>query len=1070
MPLDRVAGSKLPKWANRDEASGLRYDTATYVGIVKDNKDPIRSGRLRIWIPDFGGVETDEKFWRTVSYASPFFGSTYQPASSKNNTFAGVNHTYGMWFTPPDIENQVLCTFVNGDPDRGYWFACINPTLSHYMVPGIAAGNKVDSSLASAAIKPSILPADTKTPQYLPTTEFNENANDAFVPEFYTNPKPIHEFQANILFKQGLDRDNVRGGISSNSQRESPSQVFGISTPGRSLDTDPADDPNYVAKLAAGNINPTEYAVKARKGGHTFVMDDGDNNGDNQLIRLRTAGGHQILMHDTENLMYISNSEGSVWIELGQDGKMQIYTASSFSVRSESDINLHGKNVNINAENSINLSADSSINATTATLVASASDSALLFGGKLTVGAGGLLTVGGGTIAMGAEGAIAIDGTSLDLNSGGAGNNVTGVTLKQNSFPDASFDEKTRLWNSVPDSITSIVSVLPAHEPKIRSATTPAPTKTIPPSVCPPKTSLPSGNIKGIAPSGSNNEQLVENALIQYGVKDPTQLAAIMAQCSHESGGFVYLKELGDDSYFTRPGHYEGRGDLGNTQPGDGLKFKGRGFIQLTGRDVYNKLGGYLGMDLINEPAQAEDPVTAAKGVLFFFFNYKASRTATVNWADCAAVTRIVNGGLNGLADRQARFAQYQAKYANGIPTPSATTSGNKPAVPVSVSDGAGNVVATGATTSTGDMGIKNAAGQTISDNCPADWLSKTTCYNPPSGIGSSNPKFTQQQVLAMCAELGYYESRWDYAKLDGGYIGKYQVDAQYLVTYGYIKPDAIKWFKTSSAVLANNESWTGKDNIRSQTDFMKNTQVQDAIQFQEFSDNYTTLLGNGGIKSTDDICTAAGMLFVAHQFESAADALTWRNEGTQIAKGVPGAVYFNHGRYSIDVLSISAAGTSITAPTAGAQLPVTNTTGIDPTTVLDFTGQGSGTLASFQQTSSDFQAALLTAAKAYKDKTGSKILVTSAYRSPAEQQALYERWQAAGGKIPERPTAAGITTPAKPASLGGKLNAHGSGAAIDSGQAALVNGTINLAQYGLRWGGTFSTSDPVHIQLVTFQ
>ena len=157
--LNFVQGLKLPKWADRNRAPSIRYDTATYMGVVKDNSDPVRLGRLRVWIPDFGGAESDEQSWQTVSYASPFFGATYVGPATANNAFTTTNHTYGMWMVPPDLNNQVLCTFVNGDPDRGYWFACVNPTLSHYMVPALAgaASSQRDTTNLDPAVQPSII-------------------------------------------------------------------------------------------------------------------------------------------------------------------------------------------------------------------------------------------------------------------------------------------------------------------------------------------------------------------------------------------------------------------------------------------------------------------------------------------------------------------------------------------------------------------------------------------------------------------------------------------------------------------------------------------------------------------------------------------------------------------------------------------------------------------------------------------------------------------------------------------------------------------------------------------------
>jgi predicted chitinase len=93
-------------------------------------------------------------------------------------------------------------------------------------------------------------------------------------------------------------------------------------------------------------------------------------------------------------------------------------------------------------------------------------------------------------------------------------------------------------------------------------------------------------------------------------INTPAREAAFLAQIAHETGGFRWFRELGSDAYFQR---YEGRVDLGNTQPGDGVRFKGRGFIQITGRTNYQRAGETLGIDLIDNPQLAETPAVGAR-------------------------------------------------------------------------------------------------------------------------------------------------------------------------------------------------------------------------------------------------------------------------------------------------------------------------------------------------------------------------------------------------------------------------------------------------------------------------
>jgi len=466
MATNNRTNSKLPKWADRD-ASAVKLDTAVFVGIVKNNLDPARSGRLQVWIPDLGGQETDRKSWRTLSYASPFFGSTYLPKQanpSQNNSWDVSSHTYGMWAVPPDLDNQVLCIFANGDPDRGYWFACVPGVASTYMTPGLAAGNNVDTSLTSASVKSSIA-----TSSVVPVTEFNENKAGSINEIFYNNPKPVHESQYKRLLKQGLDKDRIRGAITSSSQRESPSTVFGISTPGRFV-KDPATDANFQSKLETGTLTEDDIPSGPRQGGHQFVMDDGDLLGVDSLVRLRTAGGHQILMSDSNRVMYIANSEGSVWMEFAENGQMHVYSAGGLNIRTEGDLNLHSDNdVNINADNNINIKSKSAINVETNELTMQSIGKTTLYAGGMNIGSGAdinLYASGQGSFNTG--GTLYCVGSQIKLNSGGGVVVNKPGKLKTYVHNDASQANETTAWEAVPNALDSTVTVAPAHEPWIR--------------------------------------------------------------------------------------------------------------------------------------------------------------------------------------------------------------------------------------------------------------------------------------------------------------------------------------------------------------------------------------------------------------------------------------------------------------------------------------------------------------------------------------------------------------------------------------------------------------------------
>ena len=132
-----------------------------------------------------------------------------------------------------------------------------------------------------------------------------------------------------------------------------------------------------------------------------------------------------------------------------------------------------------------------------------------------------------------------------------------------------------------------------------------------------------------------------------------SRLAHCMAQLAHESGGFRYMEEIASGAA------YEGRSDLGNTQPGDGKRYKGRGPLQITGRANYHSYGRALGIDFERHP---EIVATPSIGLM------AACRYWTVNGLNALAdrddlegITRRINGGLTGLDDRRAQLAKAKA-------------------------------------------------------------------------------------------------------------------------------------------------------------------------------------------------------------------------------------------------------------------------------------------------------------------------------------------------------------------------------------------------------------------------
>lgn len=145
---------------------------------------------------------------------------------------------------------------------------------------------------------------------------------------------------------------------------------------------------------------------------------------------------------------------------------------------------------------------------------------------------------------------------------------------------------------------------------------------------------------------------LLNDAMKEFDIDNPMREAAFLAQVAHESGGFHYVKEIASGAA------YEGRKDLGNTEPGDGIFYKGRGLIQITGRANYDQCGQALDLPLIEQPELLEQPVNACRSAAWFWKSRGLNDLA--DKGDFKLITKRINGGLNGYPDRLAYYERAQ--------------------------------------------------------------------------------------------------------------------------------------------------------------------------------------------------------------------------------------------------------------------------------------------------------------------------------------------------------------------------------------------------------------------------
>lgn len=454
-----------PTKASQPTAGGANARTTPVFGVVKDNIDPTRSGRLQVYITDFGGNEPDNRDnWISVSYMSPFYGSTVPDAGETGfGKYTENPSSYGMWYAQPDIDSTVICIFVNGDINYGFWIGCVPKAEALTMVPAIGATENIIANEGEA----KSYGGATR----LPVTNINtNNLKTADSTQYLELPKPVHSYQASIMTQQGVIRDPLRGPISSSSQRETPSRVgWGISTPGRPIYSGGLTDADIATKVSSPSQAPdTDLRVIARRGGHSIVMDDGDIVGRDQLVRIRTAKGHQILMSDDGQTLMILHSNGQSYVELGKEGTVDVYSTNSINLRTQGDLNLHAdRNVNIHAAKEFNVQAENikmnseqemNFRSVTNTKINSLqnftlkSDMAMSFESK-------------GDSSFLSQAMTYINGKKVNLNSGASGvipQSVKPITIIAHTD---TLHDKEKGYAAAPGKLLSITSRAPAHAP-----------------------------------------------------------------------------------------------------------------------------------------------------------------------------------------------------------------------------------------------------------------------------------------------------------------------------------------------------------------------------------------------------------------------------------------------------------------------------------------------------------------------------------------------------------------------------------------------------------------------------
>lgn len=448
----------------RQDRGGVAAEYGPYFGKVMNNVDATRSGRLQVYIEAFAsGDENDHTQWTLVRYMPPFYGAT---PTGKNpgvgvGQYPNSQNSYGMWFTPPDLGVTVICVFVDGDRSKGFYIGVVPVNGVNHMIPAIGAesnyvpGNPNQEAYFTNASR-------------MPVTEINtDNHTLDNAGRFFEQKKPVQSVVAAAMFQQGLAEDTERGPIASSAQRESPSACYGISTPGTAIYQGGLKPKDIRKKLNSGEAKPSDVEVIGRMGGHTLVMDDGDLDGANQLLRLRSAKGHQIMMNDSDNFIYFIHANGQTWIELGVEGTVDVYSSNSVNVHTQGDINLHadrdinmwaGRNIRMHAHQDIIQEADRNFSLT--------AQADLRMYSKATLGvlADGALTIQSATGSWNSGQQLIVTAGGIDLNGPTAPAVTPTIPIGKIHLDTTKFSTNQG-WQVDRGNLETICNRVPTHEP-----------------------------------------------------------------------------------------------------------------------------------------------------------------------------------------------------------------------------------------------------------------------------------------------------------------------------------------------------------------------------------------------------------------------------------------------------------------------------------------------------------------------------------------------------------------------------------------------------------------------------
>lgn len=403
-------------------SAGQQNTTSPTLGIVADTNDPQQMGRVRVVCPQWGdswNTELENLPW--AMYMSPFGGQVQVGTRGPGVQSSDGGVAYGMWAIPK-VGSQVVVMCVDGNPMARIAIGCVFDQFTPHTLPH---GRFMYDD------HPELQKAGDDAKPYGPYTSaetliqpLSQNLRRAFGAVGEKN----YEYRT-----RGADYTVSRVDVSQLPQTYSKVQDDKdvnedgwISTQGYQASR---QDPYGQSSLTDKNYDSMVYSFTS-PGFHSFSMDDRQ---ENCRVRFRTTSGHQIIMDDTNERIYIATAQGNNWIELDQEGNIDVFTTNKLNIHASREINMTSdETVRLYGKKGVHIKSDQDIR------VQSGTDVHVKVGAnlRLSTGASGFVQTGaafhlqagstvnlqsGGSFQTLAGGGYAVDAPSIDMNSGLAG-------------------------------------------------------------------------------------------------------------------------------------------------------------------------------------------------------------------------------------------------------------------------------------------------------------------------------------------------------------------------------------------------------------------------------------------------------------------------------------------------------------------------------------------------------------------------------------------------------------------------------------------------------------------------